>query len=230
MAKSKQSVLGKRKRGSEKTQGTLVSKQSGGTSTLTTRQPVVPRSFSTQKNNSEIVRIVNTEVLTGYWPIISGTFGVQGRYNTVQGNLLWAAGIGINYSLYRFKKLRLHYKPFVGTNTSGYFAMSFVSDPEDVTSVDTFNGANTLARMANSRRYVQVPVWQEATLEIYPGDFSQDWYVYENIGISDQSTARQCAAGGLFLAATAPDTNPTGVLYVEYELEFKDPVSNLANR
>jgi hypothetical protein len=181
-------------------------------------------------DNSECIRIVNTEVLFNSWPITSGTTGVTSKYNALPGNYIWAAQIGQNFSQYRFRKLKFHYKPIVGTNVAGYFALAFVTDPEDATSVDTFNATNTLSRMANCRRYIQVPVWQEATLEIHPGDFSQDWYLYEASAIQDQSTARQCAAGGLFIAAQAPDTNPTGILYAEYELEFRDPVSSLANR
>nr|UJQ92759.1 MAG: hypothetical protein [Narnaviridae sp.] len=230
MAKVKKSALGKRKRGSEMAGGTLVASQSGGTSTLTTRQVVAPRSYSTKMSNSECVRVVNTEVLLGNWPIITGTFGVTGRYLQPANNLAWASSIGINFSQYRFKKLKIHYKPIVGTSSSGYFAMAFVSDPEDATSIDTFTTANTLSRLANCRRYVQVPVWQEATMEIKPSDYTQDWYIYEPSGIADQSTARQCAAGGLFLAAQSTDANATGIIYVEYELEFKDPVSSFANR
>nr|UJQ92698.1 MAG: hypothetical protein [Narnaviridae sp.] len=231
MAKVKKSVLGKRKRGDDlKGTGTLVSSQSGGTSTMTTRQPVVPRSFQTKMYNSECVRVVNTEVLNSGWPVSTGTFGVTGRYLQPAGNLAWASSIGINFSQYRFRKLRFHYKPIVGTNSVGYFAMAFVSDPEDVTSIDTFTVGNSLSRMANCRRYVQVPVWQEATLEVKPSDFSSDWYIFETVSISDQSTARQCAAGGLFLAAQATDAAATGIIYVEYELEFKDPVSSFANR
>lgn len=210
--------------------GTLVASQSGGTSTQTTKQVVAPRSFSTRMSNSECVRVANTEVLLGSWPIIAGTFGVTGRYLQPANNLAWAASIGANFSQFRFKKLKIHYKPIVGTNASGYFAMAFVSDPEDATSIDTFTTGNTLSRMANCRRYVQVPVWQEATLEIKPSDYTQDWYIYEPSGITDQSTARQCAAGGLFLAAQAADTLATGIIYVEYELEFRDPVSSFANR
>lgn len=214
----------------KKGKGVLVERVTGGTSTAMTRTPVVPRSYMTKMNNSEIVRISNTEVLLGNWPVSTGTFGVTAKYLTPFGNLAWANTIGQNFSAYRFKKLCFHYKPIVGTTAAGYFAMSFVSDPEDATSVDTFTVSNALSRMANSRRFVQVPVWQECTMEIKPGDFTQDWYVYEASSVGDQATARQCAAGGFFLAAQSTDTAATGIIYVSYELEYKDPVSSFANR
>lgn len=214
----------------KKGKGALVERVSGGTSITMTQTPVVPRSYMTKMNNSEIVRVSNTEVLLGAWPVSTGTFGVSGRYMTLFGTLAWANVIGQNFSLFRFKKLCFHYKPIVGTTAAGYFALAFVSDPEDVTSIDTFTQGNALSRMANCRRFVQVPVWQECSLEIKPGDFTQDWYVYENSSITDQATARQCSAGGFFIAAQATDTAATGIVYVSYELELKDPVSAFANR
>jgi len=204
--------------------------KSGGQTTTVSRNVITQKAYSTFKNNSECIRLVNTEVLGSYWPITgTNTFGVLSKYNDLKG-LQWANQIGGNFSLYRFKKLKFTYRPTVGTTASGYIAMAFVSDPEDVSSVDTFTEANTLTRLSSCRRYVQAPVWQEVTMEIRPGDFSQDWYLYEPATINDQATARQCAAGGIFIAAKAPDANSTGVVYVEYELELKDPVPALVNR
>jgi hypothetical protein len=219
------------RRSRRKAQTALLTTAGNSASVRTQSNAVVPRAITTTSNNGSLVRIANTEVWNSTWPIGEGdTFGVTGAYINPVAKLAWAGSIAINFSKYRFTKLTFHYRPTVGTTTAGYYAMAFATDPEDATGVENLTASNTLPRLANSRRYVQVPVWQEAALDIKPADFSQGWYLVEANTISDQSTARQCTAGAFFQAALVSDGAPTGVLYVEYVLELMDPVNSLVNR
>lgn len=221
---------GKPSKRAKTSDGTLVTTQRGGTQTHVMITPKVPKAIATVKNNSAVVKIANTEVWAGSWPVQTGTFGATGTYLNPISFLAWGANIAINFSKYRFTKLRFRYVPIVGTTQTGYFAMAFVSDPEDATSVDTFTVENSLARMANSRRYVQVPAWEEAVLDIKPGDFSSPWYLIEASSITDQATARQTVAGGLIQAAQSTGTAATGIIYIDYEMELMDPVNAAVNR
>jgi hypothetical protein len=229
------SVTGKRKRGQQSAgrqgQGTLMTTVGGATNVKANSAIVVPRAITTTCNNGAVVRIANTEVWSALWPVDTGdTFGVTGVYINPVQRLTWAGSIAINFSKYRFTKLRFHYRPIVGTTAGGFFAMAFATDPEDATAVDTLTSANTLSRLVNSRRYVQVPVWQEAVMDVQPSDFSQSWYLVEASTVSDQATARQCTAGAFFQSALAANDLATGILYVEYVLELMDPVNALVNR
>lgn len=229
------SVTGKRKRGQQSASrsgnGTLMTTVGGAMSARTSSALIVPRAITSTSNNGAVVRIANTEVWSASWPVPEdGTFGVTGVYINPILRLGWAGSIATNFSKYRFTKLRFHYRPIVGTTASGYYAMAFATDPEDATSVDTLTSGNVLPRLANSRRYVQVPVWQEAVLDIQSTDFSQSWYLIEASTVSDQATARQCTAGAFFQAALAADDLATGILYVEYVMELMDPVNALVNR
>lgn len=220
------------RRSRRKGAGTLVSTVGGSTSVRTQSNAIVPRAITTTSNNGSIVRISNTEVWSSSWPIATGeTWGAIGSYINPVLRLAWAGSIAINFSKYRFTKLKFHYRPVVGTTTAGYYAMAFATDPEDATAADTLTVANILPRLSNSRRFVQVPVWQEATMEVKPTDYSQDWYIVEASSISDQSTARLCTAGAFFQTAQSPEGDvPTGILYAEYTLELMDPINSLVNR
>lgn len=214
--------------GRKKSKGTLSA--NAGTMTSTATQAKVPRAVTTYKDNTLSVVLRNTEVLSTVWPITTGTFGALGKYINPVSLFGWGANIAVNFSQFRFRKLQFRYVPIVGTTQTGYFAMAFVSDPEDVTEFGNLTVDNALSRIANSKRYVQVPAWESATLVVRPEDFELPYYFIEGDNITDAGTARLATAGGLYQVAQSTSTAATGIVYVDYEMELRNPVNKNLNK
>jgi hypothetical protein len=200
---------------------------------ITTSAPVVPRGYQVKFDARSCVLIENTELYqTG-----SGMTGdsttpyTLARYQFLAPRFLsWAKNIAQNYSRYRFKSVKVMYKPIVGTASGGSFAMGFFSDPSDGAYWQASVG--TLTALSQARKFVQVPYYQEASIELDTSDFINEWYYVANLDSTtnaDQRLVDSGAIGWLITTNSTVTNSQIGNIYVEYQLELCDPVSNLTN-
>jgi len=104
-----QSKRQRTRRSRRKGAGTLVSTVGGSASVRAQSNAIVPRAITTSSNNGSIVRIANTEVWSSAWPIATGeTWGASGAYINPVLRLAWAGSIAVNFSKFRFTKLKFH--------------------------------------------------------------------------------------------------------------------------
>lgn len=195
---------------------------------ITTNLPIVPRSYSTARAGGSTYIVKNTEVLfaaagaaTTPYSVVTVTYASPRVFS-------WARNLALAFGKYRFKSLKFHFKPTVGTDQSGYFAMGFFTDPEDGTNWQTGVSASAaLTQLSQTRKFVQGPLYHETSITLDRSDFTSDWY-YVDQTVADTSDSRLSNSGslGAITAANASlGTSTAGVVYVEYEVEFADPTA-----
>jgi hypothetical protein len=143
----------------------------------------------------------------------------------------WLSAIANQYSMYKFHSVTIKYVPITGTTQSGFFAMGFFPDAEEAAISYSSGGAGTLGTLSQCRKFTQVPLYSEATIKLDPKDFVLDWY-YVDPSQANSSESRLTIAGavGMVTATNSTLTNSvTGVLYLDYDIELKFPVSTNPN-
>lgn len=144
--------------------------------------------------------------------------------------LSWLTAIADQYSMYRFHSITVRYVPTTGTTQSGYVAMGFFPDAEEITQWAP-GGDGTLNELSQCRKFTQVPLYGEASIKLDPKDFVLDWYYVDPVSTSS-SESRLTVAGGVGIMVTTNSTltnSSVGVLYMEYDVELKFPVTKNPN-
>ncbi len=203
-------------------------KKSAANQLITTNLPIVPRSYSTARAGGSTYIVKNTEVLFAATGAASTPYSVVTVTYASPRVFSWARNLALAFGKYRFKSLKFHFKPTVGTDQSGYFAMGFFTDPEDGTNWQTGVAASAaLAQLSQTRKFVQGPLYHETSITLDRSDFTSDWYFVDQT-VSDTSDSRLSNSGslGTITASNASlGTSTAGVVYVEYEVEFADPTA-----
>jgi len=197
-----------------------------------TDRPVVTRGYAAQLTSGTTIRIRNTEL----WQSTSVQGAAEAPYAVTYSSTIspryftWLSTIAANYSKYRFVSIRFIYRPIVGTTTNGQFAMGWFTDPADG---NYWSGTTqTLKALSQCRKYVQVPLYESAELKIDKTDFSLDWYYKSNTDSTTSADSRlvNCGTLGFYVGSNSTQgAAPVGNIYVEYDCELSDPVSNLSN-
>lgn len=122
-----------------------------------------------------------------------------------------------NFIQYRLKKLVLRYVPSCSSTTTGTFFLGV--SPEVVAG----NFSVTLATVSSLQNMVGFNAWQPVSLDLMAdGGLRNDFLFVDSTVTSSESGLRQEAPGTLCMAYTgAPASTTFGILYIDYEIEFK---------
>jgi len=191
---------------------------------------VTQRAFTTNSRNTGAIRIANNEYISNVAGGTSGTYTIVGQILLQPRSFSWAKNVAQAYSLFKFGKVRIHYKPVVGTTTNATVAFGFFSDAADGNY--WYNSLGSLSTLSQARKFVQGPAWSELVLELDPSDYNSDWSYQSNTDVASDADRRLTTAGviGTYTQSNSTVTNtPLGNLYIEYELLLKDPVPFSSN-
>lgn len=132
----------------------------------------------------------------------------------------WLSAIATRYEMYRFHKLKFHYKPSCPTTSSGYIVLGFDFEVTDPTP--------TKAVMLTWRYSAKSPLWEGVTLDVSPDArlstfrYNQDYRVQYST-----NDTRLDFLGSLFVLPYAATTFLGGELFVEYDVELIQPAYRL---
>jgi hypothetical protein len=162
----------------------------------------------------EFLAEVASGIMTGNLPIGARLLCVPLMPAALGGRL---ASLAKLYEEHRLEHFRVVYVPCVPTTTEGAFIMSFHNDMGTPTIVT----GRTLVEEVSSRKSIQTPYWERATLDINPADAMLEYFDQTN-----GSMRSECQ--GLLECVTAGQTLSNGGiawgnLYLEYSLKYKAP-------
>lgn len=135
------------------------------------------------------------------------------------------ASVASMYEKYRFTKLRLHYKPSVGTQSNGSLHVAYEMDPLDFLS-DVQPGQLPSVLSQHPVSYI-TPVWQPSFLDVDyrdPGETKFPW-----MWVDPVQNPRLCSLGKIYYYSdnTSFDTNSIlGYFEIEYTVEFCRPTAS----
>lgn len=153
----------------------------------------------------------------------------------------WLNGIAVNFSKWRWVKLRYIYFPVVSTANDGSFHMGLQYDTLDTS-------PTTVAQMSALSKYTTGPIWNgyqaapalsscrspipvgAMVVEVDVNRFSKPWYPYITQTGYTAQTATFPSLGDIFVPAKlimmSSDGNAAltvGRVYVQYEIELIEP-------
>lgn len=129
--------------------------------------------------------------------------------------------IASTFNFYAIRHLRLTYIPQVGSTTLGSIALGMSTNALDTQLLPQ----PTQQQSLEFNHSCLFPVWQTTTVE-YNHRGTKTWRIDENFGTLDQSYQIACCA--VQNSPTAADLT-YGKFYVEYEVDFYEPVPTGAN-
>jgi len=122
------------------------------------------------------------------------------------------------YERYLFTRLDFHYVPNVGTDTDGSILMAYDRDIKDSLSTTPLTKLRQASSMQNAQ---QVPIYRPTNMKTilsYPED---GFYTGGNSADAD---ARFSFQGQLFILNNSGFTGSSGVLWIDYDIDFFIPV------
>lgn len=148
--------------------------------------------------------------------------------------LPWLYRTAVNFSSFRVTRATLVFVGNIGSTTQGFVAMKGYSDPAD--SFPTLTRANAvganvksfnLAEAAGKEQRLPLPVdsrWKRNTS--YLSKLSSTYPFTGSGGILNFSTIGDASFSSFALVSVGcPNSTVIGELYLEYDVEFKDPIS-----
>ncbi len=179
-----------------------------GTKKGPTKQPVIRFNpdGSCLVSHSEYVSDINTGSATTY----SSTFAVNPQRTAT---FPWLSAIATRFEMYKFSKLAFHYRPSTGTSTDGWIALGF--------DFDFYDEAPSKSAMLAWKYSSKSAVWQACNLSVSP-DARLSSMRYCNYAPTN-GDARLDMLGNLWLLVETPSSLTIGELFIEYEVEFRQP-------
>lgn len=202
------------------------------------------RNMPRMTTNGDSVIVQNTEVLRAF--NTSAAFALT-THPLIASNPTWLRGVALNFSRYRWRRLRLIYVPACPTSTTGQIAMGLSYDASDPAA----SGIDQIQAMYHS---VSGPFWAgfegtgllggaQRSVASLPGAMAIEvdcdrigqtyWRVlpitgYDSLGGSDKDVFLPVQ---LFVGRTGgPAIDVTaGNLFVQYEVELIEPIPTLLN-
>lgn len=137
-------------------------------------------------------------------------------------NLSRLSSIASTYEKFKFKKLVLHYVPIVPATQAGSLILAYEMDPDDMAT----NSTDNVRVMMNNMNNVAFQVSQNVDYACKM-DLAIPYLFCEHIGHTDLDVETRTFLQGVVQAVwngTAPSsTTIMGSVYIEYEVEFRDP-------
>lgn len=168
----------------------------------------------------KIYSVSNSELVI---PEISGstTFAQQARVEINPGlasTFAWLSQVAVNYAEYRIKKMIFRYITRSPTTKSGSFMMTPLYDPL-MAPPTSEQGA------AAVRGTLEGPIWTEQSISIdrLVDNAYNKYFVRDGPVASDLKTYDPMLL--VIYTNDCADSSPVGKLYVDYEIDFFEPVS-----
>lgn len=160
--------------------------------------------------------ISHTEFVTD----ISGISGGYSSYLEVNpeksGVFPWLCSIASRFEMYRFEKLKFHYKPSCATSVGGWMALGF--------DFDQYDADPTKQQLLNWKYASKCAPWQSISLDVSP-DSRMSTYRYTNI--TTQGDKRLDNIGKIHVLNDTSSSGFIGELMVEYRVKFRQPAMSL---
>jgi len=213
--------MAKKKNKSTKTvkQSAGVTKYSAPVATGTTVKRKDPK-ISMQPNGSTIVshreylKDVNADSSTAVVNVIG--------CNPQSGQMFpWLSAIATRYEMYKFKKLNFIYDPSCGTTTGGSVVLAFDFDYlDEISPVSPVVKSTIMAWKYSSKS----ALWAHNVLSVgLDARMSTFRYCNSSSASAQNADPRLDFIGNLVVFNQSADTGPFGEIYVEYEVEFRQP-------
>lgn len=124
----------------------------------------------------------------------------------------WLSAIATRYEMYRFEKLKFHYRPSCSTATGGWVALGF--------DFDSYDETPTKATMLAWKYSGKCAPWQEMTLDV---STDARLATFRYLDSQTRGDKRLDLLGNLVILASTAATEFVGELMVEYQVTFRQP-------
>jgi len=149
----------------------------------------------------------------------AGTGKVE-RINPQRASVFtWLSALATRFEMYRFRRLKFHYKPSVGTSNDGYVLLGFDFDAYDV-GVDGSPTPASKPEMLAWKYSSKCAVWQSTTLDVTP---DSRLATMRYCDFNYRGDARLDILGNLEIRAASDVEKFVGEIFVEYTVEFRQP-------
>lgn len=126
----------------------------------------------------------------------------------------WLSAVATRFEMYRFKKLKFHYKPSTSTTTNGFVVLAF--------DFDVYDSEPSKSTMLAWKYAAKSAVWQQCALDV-GSDARISTYRYCNTTYPSGSDKRLDDIGKLWILPQGSAVAFVGELFVEYVVELRQP-------
>lgn len=157
-------------------------------------------------------------------PIVGNTapFSIAGNYPVNPGlssTFPWMYMSALAFNMYKFRKLRIHYKNSTSTNNTGVVVIGFNPDPNDIAPA-------TLAQIENYETRVRVATWEDSYVDVPKEDLARlkKFFVRSSIVPGEIGTYD---LGTIFIGVSGNNSNTAtlGEVWLEYILDMYAPIT-----
>lgn len=204
------------------------------------RRTNVPRFLSSPTGTI----VCNTELYATVNGAIGGIFNLS-RGFLIPGFMPWVSGVSINYSKWRWRRLRLIYIPTSSTATSGQIVLALGFDQTDTTpggvaatqaafrseTTPPWGGVGGIGALNDDSFTAKPP--QSVILDLDTSRLTLPWYPYTNstnflaLSPSDRNSFSPAYVDIAQLGLTT--TGAVGSIFAKYEVELIEPISATIN-
>ncbi len=196
----------------------------------TTMQPMAaPAAASTviKTPNNMRYKCTTFERVEAVGPITGSTtaFAVAGNYSINPGlsSLFpWMSAPAAAFNMYKFRKLRIHYKNSTGTTNTGVVVIGFNPDPNDI-------APTSLSQIENYETRVRVATWEDSYVDVPKEDLARlkKFLVRTSIVPGELATYD---LGSIYIVVSGNNSSSAtvGELWLEYILDMYAPITSMS--
>lgn len=171
-------------------------------------------------HNSGATTVSHMEYVTDVTTTI-GPYVRVSQLNPQRASLFpWLSAIATRFEMYKFDKLKFHFKPSCGTNTNGYVILAFDFDVLDQGAADSIGLEPTKSTLLGWKYSSKTSPWSSGTLDVSPDSRLATWRYCNNVSPGD---ARLDMLGNFVLSIYGDAINFIGEIFVEYSVTFRQP-------
>lgn len=176
----------------------------------TRKSPPTPKIVYTPTGNCLVTHSEYVQDVTS----ANGTVSIVLPCNPQRSTLFtWLSAIATRFEMYRFKKLKFHYKPSCPTTTSGYVGVGF--------DFDAYDDVPTKMVMLAWKYSAKCAAWQSVSLDVSADSrVSTARYCYPDVAVGDK---RLNDLGNFVVLIGSDAVVSVGELFVEYTVEMIQP-------
>jgi hypothetical protein len=158
--------------------------------------------------------VAHTEFVSDIYTDNAGPSAKQFRINPQDASTFtWLSAIATRFEMYKFHKLKFMYKPSTGTANDGWVALGVDFDAYDTV-------APSKVEILAWQMSAKAAVWQSATVDCTRESKIATFRYSDSVGRGD---TRLDDLGLLWALAYGQTVFPCGEVFVEYEVEFRQP-------
>jgi hypothetical protein len=202
----------------------------------------VPLVFTSAAGGNGNVAAVLTSIGLSSVTLVSGSFTTPaaGVYNISRPLLRGMYNRAIDFQWYRVTRAKFVFVSNLGSTTTGTITMAAYTDPADVslfTNSSALSGPNTrtfdLANGASKELSVPVPVdssWKKVTSELSTPGNVYPFPAATATVLAVLNTVNDLSFGAVQVVCNnAPASTALGTLFLDYDVEYKNPIDSAIN-